>query len=173
MKSSRLCLVGLVIAIGLVCFSSIEGVDARADSERKFIGSLTCTVADGRKFEYGRTRKLSCIFEPLGNNANRGYEGTISKYGLNIGAAEGKVVMVWSVFAADSKPLPIALSGTYTGVMTKGAIGGENGLIGGIGDRYTLIPIRTQANADVNFALAIAMIELRLVQPRAALESPE
>lgn len=57
--------------------------------------------------------------------------------------------------------------------MTNGAIGGENGLIGGIGDRYTLIPMRTQANADVNFALAIAMIELRLVQPRAALESPE
>jgi hypothetical protein len=170
MKLPVLLFAGLITAIALVFTLSFDVVDVRADPKRTFIGSLTCTVAGREKFEFGRTRNLSCVFDLIGEGANQGYEGTISKYGLNIGAAEGKVVMVWSVFTADTESLRTALSGTYTGIVANGAIGGENGLIGGIENRFTLRPMRTQPNTDANFALAIAKIELRSIQPRAAFD---
>jgi hypothetical protein len=173
MKSPVLRCAGLITALALVCTLSLDVVDARADSKSLFVGSLTCTVADGEAFIFGKTRTLSCIFDPFGEGANYAYEGTISRYGLNIGAAEGKVVMVWSVFAAETTFAPMTLAGTYTGITTKGGTGGEDGLTGGFENRFTLRPMRTQANAAVNFALAIATIELRLVQPRAGLEFSE
>jgi hypothetical protein len=122
-------------------------------------------------FMFGRTRDLSCMFEPFAGGGNQAYEGTITRFGENLAAAESKVVMVWSVFstkAVQGRPL---ISGKFTGIVGEGGTSrpptGMDGLVGGFDNRYVLEPVRNQPNANVNFAVAIGEIVLRAVIPRA------
>lgn len=150
----------------------IGGLSADTNAKSPgFVGSLTCTINGGQGFMFGRTRHLACIFEPFEGGANQSYEGTITRFGQNLAAAEGKVVMVWSVFskkAHDARPM---ISGKYTGVVGEGGAArpptGMDGLIGGFENQYILQPVRNQPNANVNFAVAIGEIELRALRPRA------
>lgn len=137
--------------------------------EARFIGSLTCTMGGGQGFVFGRTRNLSCIFEPIRRGGNQAYKGYITRFGQELAAAQYKAVLVWSVFskkAHDARPL---ISGRYTGVGKKGAITqptGMYGLTGGLDNRYFLEPVRNEPNTIVNFGVAIGEIELRAVRPQ-------
>jgi len=158
-----------VASLVLVACSLLATSQAgQAHNDRAYIGTLTCTVTDGERFVFGVTRDLSCIFEPFGGGGNMGYRGSVAQFGKNLGAAEGKVVLVWSVFSTYSTDQPVELSGSYRAITAGGAaVGSEAGLIGGLDERFTLRPMQTQANTNVNFATAIAAVELRRDLPRA------
>ncbi len=147
------------------------GATGVAAANANFIGSLTCTLSGGQGFVFGRTRDLSCIFEPFEGGANQGYKGTITRFGKPLGAAQSKVVMVWSVFSSKPVHARPLISGRYTGIVGDAEASrpptGLDGLIGGIDNQYTLQPVRNQPNANVNFAVAIGAIVLTSVSPRA------
>jgi hypothetical protein len=158
----------IVLSAGVV----MAGLSARAYATTPgFVGTLTCTITGGEGFMFGRTRALSCIFEPFRSGANQSYEGTITRFGQNLAAAESKVVMVWSVLSKEAHDGHPILSGKFTGVVGEGSAArpptGVEGLIGGLEDRYVLQPVRNQPNANVNFAVAIGELELKAVRPRA------
>ena len=145
--------------------------EAASPKSPGFVGSLTCIINGGQGFMFGRTRHLSCIFEPFQGGANQAYEGTITRFGQNLAAAESKVVMVWSVLSTKAPHGRPLISGKFTGIVGAGGASrpptGLDGLIGGFENRYILQPVRNQPNANVNFAVAIGEVELRAVRPRA------
>ena len=128
----------------------------------RYIGSLTCTISGGQGFVLGRTRDLACNFEPFQGSANQGYKGSITRFGPNLGAADGKVVMVWSVFSSDDSGGRPRLTGKYRGITGSTGVPMEmSGLVGGLDNRYILRAAPNRANA----APAIAEIKLIPVRP--------
>ena len=156
------------LSVALLIGGLSEAASAKSPG---FVGSLTCTINGGQGFMFGRTRHLSCIFEPFEGGPNQAYEGTITRFGQNLAAAESKVVMVWSVLSTKAHHGRPLISGKFTGIVGDGGASrpptGLDGLIGGFENRYILQPVRNQPNANVNFAVAIGAIELRAVRPRA------
>ena len=68
------------------------------------------------------------------------YTGTISKFGLDIGATSAGQ-MVWAVFAPSTRS-PGVLAGTYVGATAEAtAIVGANALIGGSNQTVALQPL--------------------------------
>lgn len=153
-----------------LCVTLLMGVADGAAAGPRFVGSLACTINGGQGFKFGRTRHLSCVFEPFSGGGLQAYQGTITRFGQNLAAAESKVIMVWSVLSTkpdNGRPL---ISGKFTGLAGDSGVEpltGVAGLIGGINNQYILRPVRDQANANVNFAVAIGEIELRALRPQA------
>ena len=66
---------------------------------------LSCDVSGGIGFIIGSQRRLSCLFTPDGGGPQEIYHGTISRFGLDIGATAGGI-MVWAVFSEFVGPRP-------------------------------------------------------------------
>jgi hypothetical protein len=75
-----------------------------AGAQRVRAGVLTCDISAGVGFIVGSQKSLSCTFAPEPPGAQHVYSGSISKFGLDIGATGGGV-MVWAVFT-DSIAAP-------------------------------------------------------------------
>lgn len=156
--------------IALCVTLPMGGIWAGAAADTRFVGSLTCTINGGQGFKFGQTRDLSCVFERFAGGGVQAYQGTITRFGQNLAAAESKVVMVWSVFSTKPDYARPLISGHFTGVAGESGAKsptGVAGLIGGINNQYILQPVRDQPNANVNFAVAIGEIELWALRPKA------
>ena len=93
------------------------------------------------------------------------YNGLITKYGLDLGATGGGM-MVWAVFT-DTVAGPGFLAGDYVGVAGEAALAaglGANILIGGSNRTVALQPV--SLTGQVGFNLAVGVAELRLGFPR-------
>src|SRR5215472_8450039 len=90
------------------------------------------------------------------------YSGSISKFGLDVGATSGGV-MVWAVFTDSiAPPGPAFLAGDYfgaSGQVTVAAGLGANVLIGGSNNTIALQPVSVSTSVGLNLALGVA--ELR------------
>src|SRR5262245_48264003 len=60
-------------------------------------GVLTCDVSAGLGFIIGSKKQIACTFAPEGPGRREDYDGTITKFGLDLGVTTGGV-MVWAVF---------------------------------------------------------------------------
>ncbi len=90
------------------------------------------------------------------------YTGSITKFGLDIGATSGGV-MVWAVFAPSTRQFG-ALAGHYAGATAEATVGagiGANALIGGSDRTVTLQPLSIQGQTGLNLAAGVASIDLR------------
>ena len=129
------------------------------------VGTLTCNVESGWGLVFGSSKEMNCWYRPNKGAAAR-YTGSIDKYGVDIGYAEGGV-MIWVVVAPTSDVGPDALEGNYGGA-TAGAsvgIGGTaNVLLGGLDKSIALQPLSLEGHQGLNVAAGIAAVELKYVK---------
>ncbi len=152
----------VLAAAGLSLGALTVQAPARADATVK-AGLLTCQVSSGWGFIFGSSRDLHCTYEENGQVAK--YNGTISKFGVDIGYLHSGV-MVWAVLAPTVHLAPGALTGDYGGV-TAGASAGvganANVLIGGSTKSISLQPLSIEGVKGINVAAGIAAISLTYV----------
>jgi hypothetical protein len=152
-------------AIGAAAFAlTVASVDP-AGAQRIKAGLLTCDVSAGIGFIIGSQKTVSCVYapEPAGPQPQQVYSGSISKFGLDIGATSSGV-MVWGVFTDSMGPNPGFLAGDYfgaTGEVTIAAGLGANVLVGGSNRTVALQPISVDSSVGLNLAVGVAELRLR------------
>src|ERR1700742_5136407 len=107
-------------AIGAAAFALAVGFVDPAAAQRVKAGLLTCDVSAGMGFIIGSQRNVSCVFAPEPAGPQQVYSGSISKFGLDIGATASGV-MIWGVFS-DTTAGPGFLAGDYFGASGEATI---------------------------------------------------
>ena len=153
--------VGLaVVACGLLAGITLPGTPAQAQGGVR-IGTLSCNVAAGWGFVFGSSKALHCVFSHAGGPPEH-YNGSISKFGVDIGYTTGGV-LVWGVFAPTAGIGPGALAGNYGGATGSATVGvgvGANVLVGGSNRSISLQPVSIEGNTGLNVAAGIGAINL-------------
>jgi len=151
-------------AVGAAALTLVVAFAEPAAAQRVRAGVLTCDISAGMSFIVGSQKSVGCMFAPEPPGPEQVYSGSISKFGLDIGATGGGV-MVWAVFT-DSLAPPGAgfLAGDYLGASGQVTIAaglGANVLIGGNNNTVALQPISVSTSVGLNFALGVAELRLR------------
>src|SRR5262249_33324643 len=127
-------------------------------------GVLPCDISGGISFIVGSQKSIACTFAPEPAGPPQVYSGPISKFGLDVGATGGGV-MVWAVFTDSiAPPSPAFLAGHYfgaSGQVTVAAGLGANVLIGGSNNTIALQPVSVSTSVGLNLALGVAELHLR------------
>jgi len=145
-------------AFGLVTGGLALGTPAQADVR---VGVMTCDMDSGFGYVLGSSRDLHCTFVPAAG-APEHYEGTISKFGVDIGYVQN-AVMVWTVVAPSVALPPGSLAGSYGGATASATVGvgvGANMLVGGSSDTISLQPLSIQGGTGLDVAGGFASISL-------------
>ena len=106
----------VVLALGLV-IGPAEPVSAQQVRS----GVLTCDVSAGMGLILGSQKLLSCRFSPEGPGRREDYDGSITKFGLDLGLTRSGV-MVWAVFS-NTVAGPGFLAGDYFGASGEATVG--------------------------------------------------
>jgi hypothetical protein len=147
---------GLVAAAVALMLGS--GVAAQ---DRVEIGTLGCDISAGIGLILGSQRTINCTFTPSTSGPVEYYTGTISKFGIDVGATTGGL-MTWLVYAPTSRPLG-ALAGDYGGATAEATVGaglGANVLLGGSNHTVALQPLSVQGQTGFNVAAGVAGLQL-------------
>ena len=142
----------IVLAIASGAPAAAQGIKA---------GVLTCDVSAGLGFIIGSKKQISCAFAPEGPGRREDYDGTITKFGLDLGVTTGGV-MVWAVFT-NTVAGPGFLAGDYVGASGEATLAagvGANVLIGGSNRTVTLQPLSVSGQIGLNLAVGVASIHL-------------
>jgi len=154
----RLCGIVAATALGTMMVAS----PALAAKHGVKVGTLTCNVASGWGFVFGSSKDLHCTFRQSHRLAIH-YEGSISKYGVDVGYTEGGV-LIWAVVAPTSDVRADALNGDYVGASAGAAVGvgaGANVLVGGFDKSFALQPVSVSGMEGLNVAAGIGEISLK------------
>jgi hypothetical protein len=133
--------------------------------ERAQVGTLGCDVSAGIGFIVGSQRTVNCTFTPSVPGPVEVYTGSISKFGLDLGATAGGS-MVWLVYAPTTRPSG-ALAGSYAGASAEATVVaglGANVLVGGSNRSVALQPLSVQGQTGLNLAVGVAGLELRFLR---------
>jgi len=133
-----------------------------AQADRTKAGTLTCDISAGIGMIIGSQKEVTCMFTPSAPGPREVYVGTISKFGLDVGATAGGE-MVWAVYAPTSRKFG-ALAGHYGGATAEATVGaglGANVLVGGSNRTVTLQPLSVQGQTGLNVAAGVAGLDLR------------
>jgi hypothetical protein len=151
-----------VIAALVVTSAVVLAEPAAAQQVRA--GLLTCDVSAGVGLIITSQRVITCAFVPdRAGIAREDYDGTITKYGLDVGIVGGGF-MVWAVFTGTVAG-PGFLAGDYIGASGEASVGaglGANVLIGGSNRTVTLQPLSVSGQIGLNVALGVASLHLGL-----------
>jgi hypothetical protein len=145
----------VIAAIAAPSASSAQGV------ERNKVGTLSCDISAGIGAIIASKKSVTCMFTPSRPGPREVYTGSISKFGLDIGATAGGE-MIWAVYAPTTRRFG-ALAGHYSGVSGEATVGaglGANVLVGGSDRTITLQPVSVQGQAGINFAVGVADMDL-------------
>jgi hypothetical protein len=129
-------------------------------------GLLTCDVSAGIGLITGSQKQVTCVFAPDQPNwpgRQEEYDGSITKFGLDLGVTGGGV-MVWAVFT-ETVAGPGFLAGDYVGATGEATIGaglGANVLIGRSNRTVTLQPLSVGGQIGLNLAVGVAALHLGL-----------
>jgi hypothetical protein len=132
-----------------------------AAQDRVQAGTLECDISAGVGLFLGSQRTINCTFAPSGPGPFEHYTGTISKFGIDVGATTGGV-MTWLVYAPTSRPIG-ALAGDYGGASAEATVGaglGANVLLGGSNHTVALQPLSLQGQTGFNVAAGVAGLQL-------------
>ncbi len=132
-----------------------------AAPERTKVGTLTCDISGGIGLIVTSKKELTCMFTPSQPGPREVYVGSISKFGLDVGATSGGE-MVWAVYASTTRRFG-ALAGHYGGASAEATVGagvGANVLVGGSNRTVTLQPVSVQGQAGLNLAVGVAGLDL-------------
>jgi hypothetical protein len=154
---------GFISAFALVLALGSTGPAA---AQRVSAGLLTCDVSSGIGYIIGSHKDVSCTFTPGGTGRREDYDGSISKFGLDLGIT-GPGLMVWAVFT-DTVAGPGFLAGEYLGASGEISLAaglGANVLVGGSNRTVALQPISLSGQIGVNLAVGVASLRLGLPRP--------
>lgn len=130
--------------------------------DRTKAGTLTCDISGGIGLIITSKKDVTCMFTPSAAGPREVYVGSISKFGLDVGATAGGE-MVWQVFAPSTRKFG-ALAGQYAGASGEATVGagvGANVLVGGSDRTVTLQPVSVQGQTGLNLAVGVSGLELR------------
>ena len=131
-------------------------------TERTKVGTVTCDISGGIGLIITSKKEVACMFTPSQPGPREVYTGSISKFGLDLGATAGGE-MVWAVYAPTTRRFG-ALAGHYGGASAEATVGagvGANVLVGGSNRTVTLQPVSVQGQAGLNLAVGVASLDLR------------
>ena len=126
-------------------------------------GVLTCDVSAGIGLIIGSQKRVSCEFAPEGLGRRESYDGSITKFGIDLGVTRSGF-MIWAVFT-NTVAGPGFLAGDYigaTGEVTLAAGLGANVLVGGSNRTVALQPVSVSGQTGLNFAVGVADLHLGL-----------
>jgi Protein of unknown function (DUF992) len=150
------------LAIGLAVASAAPARPAAAQQVRA--GILTCDVSAGIGLIITSKKELTCTFAPdRAGFMREDYDGSIRKFGLDVGLVGGGVMM-WVVFTGTVAG-PGFLAGDYVGASGEATLGagvGANVLIGESNRTVTLQPVSVGAQIGLNVAVGVAALHLGL-----------
>ena len=129
--------------------------------DRTKAGTLTCDISAGIGLIIASKKDVTCMFTPSQAGPREVYTGSISKFGLDVGATSGGE-MIWAVFAPSDRKFG-ALAGNYGGASAEATVGaglGANVLIGGSNRTVTLQPVSVTGQMGLNLAVGVAGLEL-------------
>lgn len=129
--------------------------------ERAKVGTLTCDISAGIGLIITSKKEVTCMFTPSQPGPREVYTGSITKFGLDLGATAGGE-MVWAVYAPTNRRFG-ALAGHYGGASAEATVGaglGANLLVGGNNRTVTLQPVSVQGQAGLNVAAGVAGLDL-------------
>ena len=132
------------------------------NAERVQVGTLTCDISAGIGVIIASKKAVTCAFTPAASGPREVYTGSITKFGLDIGATSGGR-MVWTVYAPTNKDVG-ALTGEYVGASGEATVGvgvGANVLVGGSNRTVTLQPVSVQGQTGLNLAVGVAGLTLQ------------
>ncbi|HEY7231671.1 MAG TPA: DUF992 domain-containing protein [Pseudolabrys sp.] len=150
-----------VAALALATLVALP-MSTRAQPNRTKVGTLSCDVSGGIGLIITSKKELTCMFTPSQPGPREVYVGSISKFGLDLGATAGGE-MVWAVYAPSTRRFG-ALAGNYGGATAEATVGaglGANVLVGGSNRTVALQPISVQGQAGLNVAAGVAELRLR------------
>jgi hypothetical protein len=137
-------------------------IPASAQANRTKVGTLSCDISGGIGLIITSTKDLTCMFTPSQPGPKEVYVGSITKFGLDLGATAGGE-MVWAVYAPSTRKFG-ALAGNYGGATAEATVGaglGANVLVGGSDRTVALQPVSVQGQAGLNVAAGVADLQLR------------
>jgi hypothetical protein len=149
----------ILAAAAVVAFTATA--HAQAPQAAK-VGTLDCDISGGIGMIIASQKGVQCIYTPSVGGPQEVYVGTITKYGIDIGATAGGR-MIWAVYAPTSAPPRGALAGTYAGASAEATVGagaGANALVGGNNRTVTLQPLSVQGQTGLNLAVGVAGLSL-------------
>ena len=155
-RLSALAALGVVAAVALPAPSMAQG------PERTKAGTLTCDISAGIGLIITSKKEVTCMFTPSQPGPREVYTGSITKFGLDLGATAGGE-MVWAVYAPTNRRFG-ALAGHYGGASAEATVGagvGANVLVGGSNRTVTLQPVSVQGQTGLNVAAGVAGLDLR------------
>ena len=129
--------------------------------DRTKAGTLTCDISAGMGLIIASKKDVTCMFTPSQAGPREVYTGSITKFGLDVGATSGGE-MIWAVFAPSDRKFG-ALAGNYGGASAEATVGaglGANVLIGGSNRTVTLQPVSVTGQTGLNLAVGVAALEL-------------
>jgi hypothetical protein len=137
-------------------------IPASAQANRTKVGTLSCDISGGVGLIITSKKDLTCMFTPSQPGPREVYVGSITKFGLDLGATAGGE-MVWAVYAPTTRKFG-ALAGNYGGATAEATVGaglGANVLVGGSDRTVALQPVSVQGQAGLNVAAGVAELRLR------------
>ena len=137
-------------------------IPASAQANRTKVGTLSCDISGGIGLIITSKKDLTCMFTPSQPGPKEVYVGSITKFGLDLGATAGGE-MVWAVYAPSTRKFG-ALAGNYGGATAEATVGaglGANVLVGGSDRTVALQPVSVQGQAGLNVAAGVAELRLR------------
>jgi hypothetical protein len=137
-------------------------IPASSQANRTKVGTLSCDISGGIGLIVTSKKDLTCMFTPSQPGPREVYVGSITKFGLDLGATAGGE-MVWAVYAPTTRKFG-ALAGNYGGATAEATVGaglGANVLVGGSDRTVALQPVSVQGQAGLNVAAGVAEIRLR------------
>jgi hypothetical protein len=149
-------------ALAVVAAVALPAPAMAQSTNRTKVGSLTCDISAGIGLIVTSKKAVTCMFTPSQPGPREVYTGSITKFGLDLGATAGGE-MIWAVYAPTTRKFG-ALAGQYGGASAEATVGagvGANVLVGGSDRTVTLQPVSVQGQADLNLAVGVAGLELR------------
>ena len=149
-------------ALAVVAAVALPAPTMAQAPDRTKVGTLTCDISAGIGLIVTSKKDLTCMFTPSQPGPREVYTGSISKFGLDIGATAGGE-MIWAVYAPSTRKFG-ALAGHYAGASGEATVGagvGANVLVGGSDRTVSLQPVSVQGQAGLNLAVGVAELNLR------------
>jgi hypothetical protein len=153
------------VTVAALAAIAVSGASTLATAQRGGgvkVGELTCDISAGLGLIISSHKELTCMFTPAGGGQREVYTGSITKFGLDLGATSGGT-LGWSVYAPTSKAIG-ALAGHYSGASAEATVGvgaGVNVLVGGSNRTITLQPLSVQGQTGINVAAGVTELDLR------------
>jgi len=153
--------IACVAAAACVALAVLLDASEATAQPRVEVGLLQCTLSPGIGALVGSRRRMDCRFIQDGGMSAANYTGTITRFGVDVGATAGGLLS-WRVFSRTRGASAIA--GHYVGVsadLSMGLGAGAKVLVGGSRRSTMLQPVAFVGNIGINFAIGITGMTLR------------